>query len=563
MSLIYSHETAETNIIEGGQNSTIDKISPSYIDTSNPKYIVIDDCYISGLLIVDYSKEMCPAFLEKIIATDVDLNISMFYEKKSAHEIIKELTYSIGNTGANIKQSNGNQSDIDVMGSSYEDAKYIRKQLQIGGEEFYYLYTYIVVYAFSKEKLETDLQKVEGILAGSGLATRRATFREKQTFFATVPLMQNNDEIKNVTARNVLTSGLVSTYPFISNELCDNEGVVIGTNDSNHSLVMIDRFETSKYKNANMCILGTSGSGKSYFTKLMIARNRYLNITQYIIDPDREYVNLCEKLGGTLIKFGSETSINVMDIRQSSENENQGYLRNKIEKLNMFFNMLIKDMSAEEAILLENKIVECYKEKGITFDDESLFYSGEKGNLLSKRTFKKNTDMPILSDLYELLKRDKKTKRIATLLKPTLNGSLKFLNSYTNVDLSNKTVVADIYDIEENVLPSVMFIITDFFWDEIRKERFKKKILYFDEAWKLIGNNSETASFIFKIFKTIRKYGGAATAITQDVNDFFTLQDGKFGKGIMSNSSIKCIFQLETGDIKMLKDIANIPLQKG
>ena len=135
---------------------------------------------------------------------------------------------------------------------------------------------------------------------------------------------------------------------------------------------------------------------------------------------------------------------------------------------------------------------------------------------------------------------------------------MKFLNCYTNVNLSNKVVVSDIYDIEEKDLPTIMYIITEFYWDKIKEDRAEKKILYLDEVWRLINRNRETAEFVFKVFKTIRKYGGAATAITQDINDFFALDDGKFGKGIINNSSIKCMFQLEENDINSLESVVNL-----
>ena len=219
MSLISSKSQIESSIICGGKNTVLDSISPSYIDVTNPKYIAIDECFIAGLLIVDYSKEMQEVFLKNLISSDLEISISMFYEKKNSYEVIKELTYNIGNTGANIKSSNQNQTDIDVMGSSYSDAKYIRKQLQIGGEDFYYLYTYIVVYANSKEELEFDIQKLEGVVAGIGLSSRRSVFREEPNFLSCTPLMINHKDIKELTARNVLTSGLVSTYPFLSNKI--------------------------------------------------------------------------------------------------------------------------------------------------------------------------------------------------------------------------------------------------------------------------------------------------------------------------------------------------------
>ena len=166
--------------------------------------------------------------------------------------------------------------------------------------------------------------------------------------------------------------------------------------------------------------------------------------------------------------------------------------------------------------------------------------------------------MPILEDLYVLINKDKNLKRIAVLLKPYIYGSLKFLNGYTNIQLNNTLVVADVFGLEEDVIPVAMFVLTELFWDKIKECRGQKKIIYLDEAWRLIGSNHETANFVYKMFKTIRKYGGAVTAITQDINDFFTLEQGKFGKGVLNNSSVKTIFQLEENDLKLLKENLNL-----
>jgi type IV secretory pathway VirB4 component len=556
MSLI-SGGINKTNLIEAGENSEIGEIYPAYVNNTDPKFILIDGMYVASLLVINYNKEMEGGFLDSILSLDIDIELSMFYEKQDSYIVIKDLTYQIGNTGADIKTTNENQLDIDVMSGLYSDAKYIRKQIQLNNEEFYYLYTYIAVYAESEKELEQNLQRIEGISLGIGLQTRRATFRQEQAFFSCLPIMQNNMDIKKVTRRNVLTGGLSSTYPFLSNELCDESGIFIGTNQINHSLVMIDRFDSEKYKNANMCIIGTSGSGKSYLTKLMIIRNRFLNMFQYIIDPDREYTNICKELDGTLIKFGSTNSINIMDIRESFEIE-ESYLQNKLNNLNAFFCMIFQDISPIEIAILEEKLIECYKERGITFDNNSLYQENKSGKIIIKPKFKESNNMPRLEDLYRLLKFDKKTKKMATLLKPFIDGRMKYLNNYTNIDIKNKIVVADINDIPEDDLQIIMFVITEFYWDKVKEKRDEKKIIYIDEVWRLISNNSEVAGFVLKMFKTLRKYSGAATAITQDINDFLVLEDGKYGKGLINNSSIKCIFQLEENNLKLLKDVVEL-----
>ena len=536
-----------------------DYISPSYINLSNPRYIEIDNTYYSGLLVVNYNREQTEILLKNLIDSNIDMNISMFYEKKDSYKTIKELTYHIGNVGVDLKDSKENKQDIDIAAFTYNDAKYIRREMQINNEEMYYLYIYLNIFSKDIKQLEYLLNKVEGIAQTKGMQTRRAYFRQEQNFKSCLPIMENNIDVKEVTKRNVLTSGLIGTYPFISSSIFDENGIFIGTNIYNNSLVFIDRYNTSKYKNANMCIFGTSGAGKSFYTKLLIIRNRLLGIEQYIIDPEREYENVCENLDGTLLKIGptSETYVNIFDIRKESiEDTNKGYLATKIPKLIGFFNMIFGEMNEEEKAILEEKIIQCYKEKGITFDDKSLFKESKNKEVI----FKDSKDMPILEDLYKILEQDKNTKLFKIKLIPFIKGSLSFFNKKTNIKLDNKLIIADVYELGEENLKYGMYIFTELFWDKIKVDRKIKKAIYLDEIWRLIGvtSNKEVASFIYKIFKTIRKYGGSAVAITQDVSDLFSLDNGTYGKSILNNSSIKSFFSLEEENIKILSEYTNL-----
>lgn len=558
MGLINStKEHISSNLIKN-RIKDVDTICSSYIDFSNPRIVDIDGEFFSSILIINYQREMDKIFLDKILSLDVDAQISMFYNKQSSQEVIKELTYNIGNTGATIKTTNENQQDIEVVGSTYGDAKYIRKQLQLGDEDLFYLTIYIGIYAKTKEKLERDLERIESVAISTGLTAIRGNFRQEQALKSILPMAYEDEETSSILSRNVLTSGLVATYPFVSNELFDKDGILIGTNSFDNSLIMLDRFDTFKYKNANMFVVGTSGSGKSYFIKLMINRNRLLDIPQFIVDPDREYTKICEKLGGSLINFGTNQTINIFDIRNIKLEEGESYLRNKISKLNTFFSMIFENMNEEEKSSLEETFIKLYKEKDITEENSSLFVGDENSKLLQKKKFKTSQMMPKMDDLFNALKKDKKLKKYATILKPCISGSLSFLNNYTNIDINNKLVIADIHDVSEKELPIVMYIVTDYFWDVIKENRSTKKILYLDEVWKMINKNEYTADFVFKLFKTIRKFGGAATAITQDISDFFMLEDGKYGKGILNNSAVKCIFQLEESDIDILEKVVNI-----
>lgn len=538
-----------------------DEIAPAYINTKNPKNIEIDGTYYSGIIIVNYNRENTELILRKIIDTNINMNISCFYEKQDAYKTIRNLSYHIANVGVDLKDGKTNSMDIDIAAFTYNDAKYIRKEIQVNNEDIYFLYIYLDIFSKDEKELEYLLNKIEGIIESTGMQTRRANFRQEQILITCMPFMENNKLLKPAAKRNVLTSGIICTYPFISSAIFDENGIFYGTNIYNDSLIFIDKYNENKYKNANMCVFGTSGSGKSFFIKLQIIRYFLLEIEQYVIDPDREYDNIAKNLEGTIIKIGpsTETYLNVLDIRQDSIEDKKGFLATKVSKLIGFFNLIFGNMDEEEKAILEEKIIKCYNKKGITFDDNTL-YKNEKNKINIKPIFKESTDMPILEDLYNILGEEEKTKKMQIKLIPFVKGLLKFFNNYTNIELNNKLIIADIYELGEENLKYGMYLFVDLFWDKIKENRKNKKIIYLDEVWRLIGitSNKNVASFIYKIFKTIRKYGGSSVAITQDISDLFSLENGTYGKSIINNSSNKAFFSLEEENISILSEYTNL-----
>ena len=523
--------------------------NPLYINLTNPQYIEIDGMFFSSLLIINYNRIFQELIFKNILETNENILISIYIEKNNQYKIIKEIARNIGNTTVDLEKINNSRIDIDIAKSSLEDAQYIRKEMQLNNQQLLYFYTYITTYSKNKEELKNQINKIEEILQNSGLKSKKSYFRQEQTILANLPLNKNNDDIKKAVKKNILTDGIRGTYPFITSTIYDEKGILYGTDINSNSLIIIDKFDREKYKNSNTCIFGSSGSGKSYFTKIQILRNYILNINQYIIDPEREYEKISKSLNGSLIKIGpaSKTYINIFDIREDSLEENEeGYLATKLNKLIGFFKLIFKDITEEERTELENKIIKIYKNKNIDFNDNSLFKNNK---------FKTNTDMPILEDLYKELNEKMKKK-----IEPFITGSLKCFNNYTNIELNNKLIIGDIYELGEENIQYGMYIFIEMFWDKIKKDRNSRKIIYLDEIWRLIGvtSNKETASFIYKIFKTIRKYGGGATAITQDVSDLFSLEEGAYGKSILNNSELKLFFSLEEENIKTLEKYIDI-----
>ena len=525
------------------------KNNPLYISLINPQYIEIDGMFFSSLLIINYNRIFQELIFKNILEINENILISIYVEKNNQYKIIKEIARNIGNTTVDLEKINNSRIDIDIARSSLEDAKYIRKEMQLNDQQLLYFYTYITTYSKNKEELKNQINKIEEILQNSGLKCKKTYFRQEQTILANLPLNKNNNDIKKAVKRNILTDGIKGTYPFITSTIYDEKGILYGTDINNNSIIIIDKFDREKYKNSNTCIFGSSGSGKSYFTKIQILRNYILDINQYIIDPEREYEKISKSLNGSLIKIGpaSKTYINIFDIREDSLEENEeGYLATKLNKLIGFFKLIFKDITDEERTELENKIIKIYKNKNINFNDNSLFINNK---------FKTSLDMPILEDLYNELN-EKMQKKI----EPFIKGSLKCFNNYTNIELNNKLIIGDIYELGEENIQYGMYIFIELFWDKIKKDRNLRKIIYLDEIWRLIGvtSNKETASFIYKIFKTIRKYGGGATAITQDVSDLFSLEEGAYGKSILNNSELKLFFSLEEENIKTLEKYIDI-----
>ena len=252
-----------------GVFSKKDYLSPSYIDLNNPQYIKIDGTYYSGLLIVDYLREQTDLILKNIVETNENIYLSIFYEKQDTYKVIKDLTYNIGNVSVDLEKIGENRQDAEIAAFTYNDAKYIRKEMQINNEELYFIYTYITVFSDNKKELFEKVNKIEGLLRNQGMISKKAYFRQEQTYKACLPFMDNNIDIKNVSKRNILTNSLPATYPFISSSIFDDNGILYGSNIYNDSLIFINKYNRKKYKNSNMCIFGTSGSGKSYFTKLI------------------------------------------------------------------------------------------------------------------------------------------------------------------------------------------------------------------------------------------------------------------------------------------------------
>ncbi|MDO8686406.1 MAG: hypothetical protein Q7J78_07040, partial [Clostridiales bacterium] len=442
-------------ILQKGMIGTLDLICPTSIDTTKTDCMVIDNIYTATLMVCGYPFEVSAAWFADIISFGEGIDISFYIEPLQKAKVVKDLTQSIGITRDRRKNAGDNQSNVEIMELSIDHARYIREQINKYNEDPYYIYILVTVYAASKEKLEDRLKAVETKLGSKDMISRRADFRHEQGFLSSLPLCSLDPSLKKAIRRNALTSGVSSIYPFTSYEFCDENGILFGKNEHNSSLIIVDIFNSSVYKNANMVILGTSGAGKTFLLQLIALRLRMQGIQAMIIAPlkGHEFARASSAIGGQYIKLSPASSdcINILEIRKSTcesyydeedgaisitSRKEDSLLLAKIQKLHIFFSLLIPGMTAEEKQHLDDKLLQVYDHKGITCDNESLYsFNTEFSNFSLQRKFKA---MPVLGDLHILLENDPMTKRIALLLKKVVSGSFRCFNNPTNVDLSNK-----------------------------------------------------------------------------------------------------------------------------
>ena len=560
--------------MEHGRESEIDHIpaaefaAPRSIDFSHGRYICMDGLYYAYLLIPSdgYKTQVPAGWLSLIVNAGDGIDMDMFLARQPKERIIQRVGQQLRINRSKIKDASDTNTDFDDIDGAIRSGYFLKEGLA-NNEDFYYLNLLITVTAPSVEDLEWKVSEMKKLLLSQDMNVSACHFREEQAFLSALPLVSMEKGLYERGKRNLLTGGAASCYPFTSFEMCDDNGILLGVNKYNSSLIIVDIFNSAIYKNANMAILGTSGAGKTFTMQLMALRMRRKNIPVFIIAPlkGHEFHRACANVGGEFIQISpaSPHCINVMEIRKVDRSVNEmldgpgiqlSELAAKIQQLHIFFSLLIPDMSHEERQLLDEALIRTYNAKGITHDNASLEDPANPGHY---------REMPVLGDLYEILKAAPETTRMAHILNRLVNGSASTFNKATNVRLDNKYTVLDISSLTGDLLTVGMFVVLDFVWDRAKADRTEEKAIFIDECWQLLSGAGATGTrlagdFVLEIFKTIRGYGGSAVCASQDLNDFFNLDEGRFGKGIINNSKTKIILNLEDDEAERVQETLHL-----
>lgn len=560
--------------LDKGREGEIDRIpaaefaAPKSIDFTHGRYLCIDGLYYTYLLVPSdgYKTQVPAGWLSLIVNAGDGIDLDMFLSRQPKERIIQRVGQQLRINRSKIKDASDTNTDFDDIDGAIRSGYFLKEGLA-NNEDFYYLNLLITVTAPSVEDLEWKASEIKKLLLSQDMDVCNFHFREEQAFCSALPLVSMEKGLFERGKRNLLTGGAASCYPFTSFEMCDDNGILLGVNKYNSSLIIVDIFNSAIYKNANMAILGTSGAGKTFTMQLMALRMRRKNIPVFIIAPlkGHEFHRACANVGGEFIQISpaSPHCINVMEIRKVDRSVSElldgpgiqlSELAAKIQQLHIFFSLLIPDMSHEERQLLDEALIRTYNSKGITHDNASLEDPANPGYY---------REMPVLGDLYEILKAAPETTRMAHILNRLVNGSASTFNKQTNVRLDNKYTVLDISSLTGDLLTVGMFVALDFVWDRAKADRTEEKAIFIDECWQLLSGAGATGTrlagdFVLEIFKTIRGFGGSAICASQDLNDFFNLDEGRFGKGIINNSKTKIILNLEDDEAERVQETLHL-----
>ncbi len=510
-----------------------DILAPSALGVQ-PKALNLGDKIVRSYFVISYPRFLTEGWLAPLINLDKVFDISIHIVPLDTGIVMKEFQKKVAEVESQImvREENGQVRDPSLE-TAFEDLESLRDGLTQAQEKMFEVGLYISLYGNTEDELSKVENEVRTMLDSKLVYAKPALFQQDEAFLSTIPLQQD----KLLVHSKLNTSPLSSFFPFVSFDLSSDNGILYGINRHNGSLVLFDRFSLENY---NSIIFAKSGSGKSYATKLEILRTLMFDTEVMIIDPEREYEYLAESVGGRYfdISLTSEHHINPFDLPHPTEDESPSeVLRSNIVNLVGMFRVMFGGLSPEEDAIIDRAITETYALKDISGDNDFT-----------------KLEPPLLSDFETVLAgidgSDSLQKKLSKYTQGTWSG---FINQPSNVDINKKLVCFSIRDMEDELKPVAMYIVTHYIWNSIRKQ-IKKRLLVVDEAW-IMMKNDDTASFLFGLAKRGRKYFLGLATITQDVGDFLK---SPYGLPIIANSSIQLLLKQSPSSIDEVQKVFNL-----
>ena len=563
--LLFGPERPDLSELEAGSTTILDILSPTAIDTKSRDYIVVDGVFHAYLYITGYgySTTVGSCWLAPLVEAGEGVNVSFSFTRQNREKILSKIAQTTMLNRSRMRDVGDTRQDYEELDSAITSGLYLKDVMNRQGEDFYYMHTLIEVVADDPDTLEQRVTAVEKLCVSVDMIARRCDYANEQGFLSTLPLVALDADIERKSRRNALTTGVAAAFPFVSYEHSDRNGIFLGLNLYNKSPVFLDPYDDYKYTNGNWWIGGNSGAGKSVTLQCLAGRLREQGKRVVCVIPKKghEFRPNCEQLGGLYLRLSpsSRDCPNIMAIRRKTLDAYAGIqelaarddsvLADKISRLIIWYSLQKKDLTEEDKNYLDASLVECYDRYGITFDNTSVV--DENG------AFK---EMPIIPDWYSVLLEKPETKHLAVVLTRYVTGSAAAMGRRNHISIDNKYIVLDTSGMPDDlILPGIYWAI-DVANDIIMNAGGELSALIADELWSLVGagSNPLAAAYVQEMVKTIRGLGGIAITSTQGMQDLFSLEGGKYGKGILDSSRIKFVMQMEEQEARLIQQILNL-----
>lgn len=563
--LLFGPERPDLSELEAGSTTILDILSPTAIDTKSRDYIVVDGVFHAYLYITGYgySTTVGSCWLAPLVEAGEGVNVSFSFTRQNREKILSKIAQTTMLNRSRMRDVGDTRQDYEELDSAITSGLYLKDIMNRQGEDFYYMHTLIEVVADDPDTLEQRVTAVEKLCVSVDMIARRCDYANEQGFLSALPLVTLDADIERKSRRNALTTGVAAAFPFVSYEHSDRNGIFLGLNLYNKSPVFLDPYDDYKYTNGNWWIGGNSGAGKSVTLQCLAGRMREQGKRVVCVIPKKghEFRPNCEQLGGLYLRLSpsSRDCPNIMAIRRRTLDAYAGIqelaarddsvLADKISRLIIWYSLQKKNLTEEDKNYLDASLVECYDRYGITFDNASVV--DENG------AFK---EMPIIPDWYNVLLERAETKHLAVVLTRYVTGSAAAMGCRNHISIDNKYIVLDTSGMPDDlILPGIYWAI-DVANDIIMNAGGELSALIADELWSLVGagSNPLAAAYVQEMVKTIRGLGGIAITSTQGMQDLFSLEGGKYGKGILDSSRIKFVMQMEEQEARLIQQILNL-----
>lgn len=515
---------------------------PNIIDNTNFRYVKVDDKFIVSLSVKSLPETIFFLDIVKDFPIDLNYDASLYISKQDPIKVLNSITYNIGAVESELATINKNQRDIDILSKTQNDSAALRKKIQVENQEIYVFSLILTFYSYDFNSLAKIISSIRAKFYSKGINLEVTNFRHLEFFLSNLPL-ENNKEL--LSKMYITTNALANIFPFYNTSFIDEKGVILGYTKEN-KLCILDIF-SNKYENSNICIFGSSGSGKSYFTKLFIIRNYFLNKRQIIFDIEGEYENLCKNLYGE--QLFKDSYINILQITDKDIKE-EDFLDKKITKVAEFMTSVAEDINSK---YLKDKLYKLYGDFNITNNiDSAIIYEDNNEMFLEYQIISKDK-FPTLIDLIEYIDNPEQKEILIRLI----DNELKFFSKETTIKLDSMLYVLNMSSLIKNT--SVVCEIMDYILNNYINDT--ETIIYVDELWKY-SKDEIVLEAIFNMYKTIRKRRGAIVTITQEISDFYEYKNGLYANTILNNSSFKFFFKANYSDLNNIKKYLSVDYDK-